>query len=182
VIREIVSVVRALKPAMGSPIQPLRRVPRATGAISLPLSIDRGLLAAEFDRALGEIEARWPDAPILDDGFADYVRAHLDGQRDLAERMPRLHLDELFLVWWAMRSPSGVAAFLEIYGHDLAKAIACVSSRFPHIDASTLLQRLMAELFDGEDPRATEFSGFGSLGAWVDVVATQTLLDVAHST
>lgn len=165
---------------MGTLLLPLRRVPRATVELSLPLSIDRGCLAAEFDRALAEIEARWPYAPILDEEFATYVRAHLDSERDLAARLSRLHIAELFLVWWAMRSPSGVAAFLEVYGHDLAKAIACVSSRFPHLDAATLLAHLMTELFDGDDPRAIEFTGFGSLGAWVDVVATQTLLDVAH--
>lgn len=167
---------------MGMPLQPLRRVPRATGELSLPPSIDRGVLAAEFDRALAEVEQRWPYAPVLDDGFAAYVCTHLGNERDLAGRISRLNIGELFLVWWALKSPSGVAAFLEVYGHDLAKAIACVSSRFPHVDAGTLLQRLMAELFDGEEPRAVEFSGFGSLGAWVDVVATQALLDAARAT
>ena len=166
---------------MGSQLQPLRRVPRATRELSLPLSIDQLCLAAEIDRALAEVEARWPEAPVASDAFLDYLRAHLEGERDLAQRISRLHIGELFLVWWAMSSPTGMAAFLATYGHDLAKAIACVSSRYPHLDTSSSLQHLMAELFGGEQPRATEFTGFGSLGAWVDVVATQALLDVAHA-
>jgi hypothetical protein len=165
---------------MVTTVLPLRRVPRATSEIRLAAP-DCTALSAEFDRALAAIEDRWPDAPVRDDAFAAHVRAHLEAERDLAARLPRLHITELFLVWWAMTSPGGMAAFLETYGHDLARTIAAVTSRFPALDARTLLGQLMDELFGGPDPRALEFSGFGSLGAWIDVVATQALLDVAHS-
>jgi hypothetical protein len=162
-------------------ILPLARVPRATCELALPPSVDPAALSAEFDRALAEIEERWPDAPVRDDAFAAHVRAHLGAERDLASRLPRLRITELFLAWWAMTAPGGVAAFLEVYGHDLARSIACVSSRFAHVDARGLLRHLIDELFDGPEPRALEFAGFGSLGAWLDVVATQALLDVAHA-
>lgn len=165
---------------MRATLPPLRTAPSGSGVLSLDTLIAMSSLSDEFERALAEVEARWSYAPIHDEGFADYLHAHLDAAGDLAGRISRLHIGELFLVWWAMKSPSGVAAFLETFGHDLARAIACVSSRFPHVDAGTLLHQLVAELFDGDDPRAVEFTGFGSLGAWVDVVATQTLLDAAH--
>lgn len=158
---------------------PMRRVARGSGEHALPRVIEQVALSAEFDRALEEIVARWPGAPVEDEAFAAYVRAHLDGERDLLGRLPRLRITELFLVWWALESPTGLAAFLATYGQDLANTIACVTTRFANLDARRLLDELMIELF-GDEPRALEYSGFGPLRAWLDVVAMQSLLDAAH--
>ena len=81
--------------------------------------------------------------------------------------------------WWAQTSPAGVAAFMATYGDALADAMACVTTRFAHLETRALLGELMIELF-GDDPRALEYTGFGSLRAWLDVVAMQSLLDAAH--
>ncbi len=152
-------------------IQPLRRIPRATrGSIPTPV-IDRAELSAEFDRALAEIEERWPDAPVRDDAFADYVRAHLDARPDLGERLTRPRIIDHFVVWWALSSPAGVAAFLGTFGHDLALNIGWITKRFGHVDPRPLMEHLVAELFAGAEPRSREFSGFGPLGAWLEVVA-----------
>ena len=158
---------------------PLRRVARGSGEIALPRAIEQVALSTEFDRALDEIHDRWPSAPVEDEAFAAYVRAHLDGEPDLLGRLPRLRISELFLVWWALESPTGVAAFLAAYGDDLANTIACVTTRYAHLHARRLLDELMIELF-GDEPRALEYSGFGSLRSWLDVVAMQSLLDAAH--
>lgn len=165
---------------MVTTVLPLRRVPRGTRELLLPRTVDRAALEAEFDRALAEVEERWPAAPVREAAFADYIRAHLGAERDLLARLPQLRIAELFLVWWAMQSPAGEAAFLEVYGHGLATSVACVTSRYGHVDARSLIEHMMGELF-GSDPRATEFSGFGSLRAWLDVVATQMFLDAAHA-
>jgi hypothetical protein len=161
---------------MVTTILPLRRAPRGTRS----LTVDRAELSAEFDRALAEIEEHWPDAPVRDDAFAAYVRAHLDAVPDLGARLTRLRIVDLFVVWWAMTSPAGVAAFLETFGQDLAHSIACITGRFRNVEPRSLMDQLIAELFSGAEPRGREFSGFGSLRAWIDVVATQTFLDVAH--
>ncbi len=96
-------------------------------------------------------------------------------------RLPRLRFEDLFLAWWAMTSPGGVAAFLEELRADLAREIACITSRFAGVDARMLLDDLMLELFDGAEPRIAEYSGFGSLRAWVEVVSTQIFLDRARA-
>ena len=142
--------------------------------------IDVAELSAEFDRALAEIEARWPDAPVRDDGFGAYVRAHLEAAPDLGARLTRLRIVDLFVVWWAMTSPAGVAAFLETFGHELAHNIACITGRFGQVDPRSLIERLIVELFTGAEPRGREFSGFGSLRAWIEVVATNSFLDVVN--
>lgn len=162
---------------MVTTILPLRRMPRGTFA---PV-IDRAELSAEFDRALAEIDEQWPDAPVRDDAFAAYVRAHLDATPDLGARLTRLRIIDLFVVWWAMTSPAGVAVFLETFGQDLAHNIACITGRFGHVEPRWLMDRLILELFTGAEPRGREFSGFGSLRAWIEVVATQTFLDAAHA-
>lgn len=142
--------------------------------------IDRAELSAEFDRALAVIEERWPDAPVRDDAFAAYVRAHLDAAPDLAARLTWSRIVDLFVVWWAMMSPAGVAAFLGSFGRELARDIGCITGRFDHVDPRSLMEQLLVELFTGAQPRGREFSGFGSLHAWIEVVAAQTFLDAAR--
>jgi hypothetical protein len=164
---------------MGTTFLPLRRAPRGTGRLTVPPPIDRAELSAEFDRALAEVEEHWPDAPVRDDAFGAYVRAHLDARPDLGARLTRLRIVDLFIVWWAMTSPAGVAAFLETFGHDLAHNIACITGRFTHVDPRSLIDQLIVDLFTGAEPRGREFSGLGSLHAWIEVVATQTFLDAA---
>ena len=152
---------------------------RAPRVPTIPPVIAQIELSAAFDRALPAIEERWPDAPVRDEAFADYVLAHVGTERDVA-RLPRLRVEDLFLAWWAMTSPGGVAAFLEAFHADLVREIACITSRFPDVDARMLLDELMLQLFDGDEPRIAEFSGFGSLRAWVEVVSTQIFLDRAR--
>lgn len=166
---------------MVTPIVRMRVVPRRTQAPTIPPTIEQAELSAAFDRALAAAEARWPDAPVRDAAFPDYVLGHVGSERDMA-RLPRLRFEDLFLAWWAMTAPGGVAAFLEEFHADLVREIACITSRFAGVDARMLLDDLMLELFDGAEPRIAEFSGFGSLRAWVEVVSTQIFLDRARST
>lgn len=164
---------------MATTMLPLLRAPRGTRGPMFAPVIDRAELSAEFDHALAAIEQRWPDAPVRDDAFSAYVRAHLDASPGLGSRLTRLRIVDLFVVWWAMTSPAGVAAFLATFGHELAHNIACITGRFGHVDARSLIDQLIAQLFTGAEPRGREFSGFGSLRAWIEVVATQAFLDVA---
>jgi hypothetical protein len=168
-----------LKQAMVTPIVRMRIAPRGTRPPTIPPIIEQAELCAAFDRALAAVEERWPEAPVRDAAFPDYVLGHVGAERDTA-RLPRLRFEDLFLAWWAMTAPGGVAAFLEEFHADLVREIACITSRFTDVDARMLLDDLMIELFDGDEPRIAEFTGFGSLRAWVEVVSTQIFLDRAR--
>ena len=144
---------------------------------SIPPLIDRIEVAAAFESGLAEVERRWPDAPVNADAFAAHVRAHVGAQRDLSGMLPRFRVDDLFLAWWAMTSPEGIAAFEYELGDDLRRII----SRFPRLDPDELMQLVRVKLFVGEDARIAEFSGFGSLRSWIDVVAAQVVIDAAHA-
>lgn len=161
---------------MGMQMDRMRSAPRGT----LAPTIEQAELCVAFDRALAAIEARWPHAPVRDAAFEEYVVGHVGSERDMG-RLPRLRFEDLFLAWWAMTTPGGVAAFLEEFHADLAREIACITSRFTCVDARMLLDDLMLELFDGTEPRIAEYAGFGSLRAWVEVVSTQIFLDRARS-
>jgi RNA polymerase sigma-70 factor (ECF subfamily) len=144
--------------------------------VTIPPIIDRIEVAAAFESGLLAAEARWPDAPVNAEAFAAYVRERVGTQRELSAMLPRLRVDDLFLAWWAMTSPEGIAAFERELGDDLHHLIV----RFPRFDASELMQALRVTLFVGDEPRIAEFSGFGSLRGWVNVVATRTFLDLAR--
>jgi len=159
----------------------LRRAPRGTRApLTIPPIIDRTELAAAFEHGLALVEQRWPAAPVTDPEFAAHVRAHVGTERDLSARLPRLRIEDLFLAWWAMTSSAGIDAFEEELGGDLARIVGCVTARFGDLDAGALMQLVLTRLFVGDQARISEFSGFGSLRAWVEVVVTQTLLDAAR--
>lgn len=153
----------------------LRRAPRGT---TLPPMTAQVELSAVFEQGLVAVEQRWPEAPVGEDAFAAYVRAHLDRERDLSRR---LHVEDLFLAWWAMTCPAGIDAFVAELGDTLAPILACFTTRFAHLEADSLMDLLLTRLFFGDDARIAEFSGFGSLRAWVEVVATQTFLEASRS-
>lgn len=166
---------------MVTPMFALRRAPRGTRSLTLPPIIDRTELSAAFEHALVAVEQRWPEAPVRDAAFAAHVRAHVGSERDLSARLPRLRIEELFLAWWAMTSPAGIDAFVAELRPTLAPILACFTSRFTHLDADGLIQLLLTRLFVGDDARIAEYSGFGSLPAWIEVVATQTFLEASRS-
>ena len=131
-----------------------------------------------FTDNLTAISARWPDAPHDGGGFADHVAERVARQAVPEQALARLHIEGLFLAWWAgTGAAAGIAAFEAEYAGELAR----IASRFPSLPADELLQRLRIKLFVGPPPKIHEYSGFGSLLAWLRVVAVRSFVDVARS-
>lgn len=131
-----------------------------------------------FTENLASIAARWPDAPHDGAGYAEHVAERLTRQAVPEQALARLHVEDLFLAWWAgTGAAAGIAAFEAAYAGELAR----IASRFPSLAADELLQRLRIKLFVGPPPKIAEYSGFGSLLAWLRVVAVRSFVDVARA-
>ena len=137
-------------------------------------------LRAALAAGLAAAAARWPDAPPADASFAQLLAGKLARQPRLAATLPRLRIDDLFLVWWALRDPDrGIPALWAAYTEDLERLVA----RFHRLDREELLQALRVKLFvagETAPPRLSTYSGFGFLQNWLRVLATRTFLDAAR--
>lgn len=123
------------------------------------------------------IAARWPAAPQAPE-FAEHVAACLARHADPAAVAVKLHLDELFLAWWAgTGSSEGLAAFEAEYGGELAR----IAARFRDLSRDELLQELRIRLFVGPEARIRDYTGAGPLLAWLRVVAVRRFVDLARS-
>lgn len=131
-----------------------------------------------FDDALAAIARRWPDAPRAGTGYADHVVDRLARQPAPEAALARLHPEDLFLAWWAgTGAAAGIAAFHAEYAAELAR----IAARFPKFPADELQQQLRIKLFVGSPPKIHDYSGFGSLLAWIRVVAVRSFVDVARA-
>ncbi|MBK7536388.1 MAG: sigma-70 family RNA polymerase sigma factor [Myxococcales bacterium] len=135
-------------------------------------ALAQGLVAAR---------ARWPHAPAADPSFAHLLGAKLADCPELAQALPRLRVEDLFLAWWAQRDAvHGVAALWAAYAPDVQALLA----RFHGLEREELEQTLRVKLFvDSETApaRLGSYSGFGFLQNWLRVLATRTFLDVART-
>jgi RNA polymerase sigma-70 factor (ECF subfamily) len=135
-------------------------------------------LHARFSDALAAIARRWPDAPHTVTGYAAHVADRLARQSDPDAALARLHPEELFLAWWA---GTGAAAGLTAFDAELGGEIARLAARFPQFPSDELIQMLRVKLFVGATPKIFEYSGFGSLLAWIRVVAVRSFVDAARA-
>jgi RNA polymerase sigma-70 factor (ECF subfamily) len=128
---------------------------------------------------LAAIAERWPEAPRDGIGFAEHVAERLAKQADPAAAVHRLHVEDLFLAWWAgTGAPAGIAAFEAEYASELSR----IASRFANLPANELAQQLRIKLFVGERPKIYDYAGFGALLAWIRVVAVRAFVDIARAT
>jgi RNA polymerase sigma-70 factor (ECF subfamily) len=135
-------------------------------------------LHARFTDALAHIARRWPDAPLAVAGYAAHVADRLARQADPDAALARLHAEELFLAWWAS---TGAAAGLNAFDAEFGGEIARLAARFPQFPSDELIQQLRVKLFVGAAPKILEYSGFGSLLAWIRVVAVRSFVDAARA-
>jgi RNA polymerase sigma-70 factor len=134
-------------------------------------------LAGLFQPGVASIGVRWPDAAIPAE-FADHVADCLARQSDPASAAARLHVDDLFVAWWASTGSSdGLAAFEAAYGDELAR----IAHRFRDQPSDELRQQLRIKLFVGPDARIRGYSGVGPLLAWLRVVAVRAFVDLVRS-
>ena len=133
-------------------------------------------LSPRLAEALPAIAARWPEAPRDLRGFADHLAAQL--ARRPNPELAKLHVDDLFLAWWAgTGDAAGIAAFETEHGSELAR----IAARFPKLPADELRQQIRIKLFVGAPPKIHDYAGFGSLLAWLRVVTVRSFVDTARA-
>lgn len=134
-------------------------------------------IATLFAPGVAAIATRWPGVTV-DPAFADHVAARLVAQKDPATAVAKLHIDDLFVAWWAGTGRSdGLAAFDVIYGSELDR----IAGRFRDLPRDELGQQLRIRLFVGDKAKILEYAGTGPLLAWLRVVAVRAFVDIARS-
>jgi len=132
-------------------------------------------LGGELDAGLEAVESRWPNAPLDDPAFADHLVERLLGRQ---AELARFQLADSFVAWWASTGASdGLAAFDAEYGSELRR----IAARFTGLAPDELQQQLRIKLFVGPSARIRDYSGFGSLLAWLRVVAVRAFVDIVRS-
>jgi len=156
-----------------------------TPAIARPVLDQDGL----GDRIAGELaaaRAKWPEAPITEQEFADALAVRLTAQagaKDLPTVVGRLRVEDLYLaLWCATGDARAIATFEQVHRADLDAALA----RFRRlaVTGDELRQTLRIKLFvrtDDRPPRIADYSGFGFLQNWLRVTALRALVDIARS-
>jgi len=129
---------------------------------------------------LGAARQAWPGLAFGDADFADFLRARVADGVDPQVGLEPLCSDDLYLAGACARGETAaIAAFQRSYAGELAAAFARLA--IGGSDPEDLRQQLLARLFvavDGRPPRIAEYSGQGSLRAWLKVVALRLRIDL----
>jgi RNA polymerase sigma-70 factor, ECF subfamily len=156
-------------------------IDRLAGALGdrYPAAAAAGL-AERLAAGVAAARARWPPAPAAGAASADHVAGRLAPHADLAAAVVRLHVEDLFLAWWASTGDSaGIAAFEAAFAEDVALLVR----RFHKLPAEDLRQRLRIKLFVGGPTAAPSihgYSGAGSLQGWLRVTAARSFVDASR--
>ncbi|MEZ4366593.1 MAG: zf-HC2 domain-containing protein [Kofleriaceae bacterium] len=135
---------------------------------------------AAIAEGLARARARWPAGPPPSDAFRAYLDAHLARRPDPVRHLDRLHVDDLYLAWWAGHRDDGITAFEGAFEADVARLLA----RFHRLSTDELRQRLRIRLFVGEGdagPAIQRYDGVGHLQNWVRITAARCFIDVARA-
>jgi len=134
-------------------------------------------VASLFAPGFAAIATRWPGVDV-DPAFAAHVASRLAAQKDPATAVTKLHVDDLFVAWWAgTGAREGLAAFDASYGSELDR----IAGRFRDLPRDELGQQLRIRLFVGGKAKILEYAGVGPLLAWLRVVAVRAFVDIARS-
>jgi RNA polymerase sigma-70 factor, ECF subfamily len=129
-------------------------------------------LVACVDRA----RAAWPEVRIEPELFITAIARYLPGDREPAEGLGTLHVEDLYLATaCAAGEPAALAAFERTCGPVIAHAIvAAGATSAERADLEQVVrQRLLVAPADDATPRIASYSARGTLGSWVRVVATR---------
>lgn len=121
----------------------------------------------------------WPSVALTDDGFINALHERAVADLDPITALTPLCTDDLYLACACARGDTAaLAAFQRSYGGELANAFARLTTGGS--DPEDLRQLLLTRLFvaaDGRPPKIAEYSGRGSLRAWLKVVALRLRID-----
>ena len=139
-------------------------------------------LHSRLVEASAAIAHRWPDAPNDLRAFEVHLATRLARQADPVAALAKLHVEDAFLAWWAGSGAApALAAFEAEHGGELAR----IAARFPSLAGDDLRQQLRIKLFVGEPGKPAkilDYTGAGSLLAWLRVVAVRAGVDATRAT
>lgn len=149
------------------------RFPSVTFAARPALEL---FLRARLDAA----RQAWPGLALGDADFVELLRTRIPADVDPATALAPLCSDDLYLACACARGETAaIAAFQRSYSGELAAAFARLA--IGGSDPEDLRQQLLTRLFvavDERPPRIAEYSGQGSLRAWLKVVALRLRIDL----
>lgn len=148
---------------------------RPTGLVAV---LDRAALDRLLQERLAAARAAWPGVDVDDVRFVDAVAARL-GDGEPAAEVAALCTDDLYLaIACGAGDAHAIAAFERRYAGELAAAFRSFAAHGSGGD--DLRQVLRERLFVGQagrPPRIAEFSGRGSLRAWLKIAAVRLRID-----
>ncbi len=134
--------------------------------------MDEGDLAELYERGV----TSWPELPLSVDAFRRAVDEHAKRASSDAPVVKREHAADFFL---AVACAEGVRGAADAFRRSVLVHVGSyVGSRAPAEDVEQLVAMRLLTQDVGARPKIAEYSGTGSLGAWVRVVATRIALNL----
>jgi RNA polymerase sigma-70 factor (ECF subfamily) len=136
--------------------------------------------AGPFRAAVARAHAAWPAGWAPAAAFVEHLRARLPAERDPAEALPELAVEDLYL---AFACALGVAPAVDAFARTILREVDAHVARF---DASAAFkdevrQALATRLLvaaPGEAPAIADYAGRAPLSAWVRIAAIRTALNL----
>jgi len=142
---------------------------------------------SDLERVASELVARgretWPAVRGVDDvQFVAHVARCIEGLENPAAALDELHGADMWLAFAAgMGNKAAIAAVDRQIAPVVQAATARMRGRVSHDDVAQLLrERLLVGRTDAP-PKILEYSGRGSLGAWMRISAIRTALNMTRS-
>jgi RNA polymerase sigma-70 factor (ECF subfamily) len=130
--------------------------------------------------AVARAHAAWPAGWVPDAAFLEHLSARLPADRDPADALPELAVEDLYL---AFACALGVAPALDAFARTLLAQVDAHVARFDPSAAfkDEVRQTLAAKLLvaaPGATPAIAEYAGRAPLSAWVRIAAIRTALNL----
>jgi RNA polymerase sigma-70 factor (ECF subfamily) len=143
-----------------------------------PSAAERAAVALRLSDGLAAGRARCPSSKLDASHWLTLVAGKLDPAEGLGRSLEGVHLDELFIVaGCVVKDRHCLEEFERFYGGIVSGAVARLGVDADARDEVT--QEVMAGLLvspDGEPPKLASYSGRGSLGSYLKVIATRAAL------
>lgn len=151
---------------------------RALSIESLQDAAEQSALEARLREGLEQARSKCPGARLSVESWLAYVASKLDPGIGLMHTLEGVHLDELYVVAGCLSGDrKSLELFEQLYGGVVSSTVAKL-----RIDADArdeVTQEVMSGLLvprSGEPAKLQNYSGRGSLGSYLKVIATRTAL------
>jgi RNA polymerase sigma-70 factor (ECF subfamily) len=137
-----------------------------------PVAVDGSLLRTVVDKG----RAQWPDLALAPEAFARHLGRHFPEEEPLGPWLERVRAGDLYLACACAEKAPGA---LDAFERRFLGAVPAILKRSGPRDAPAdeICQRLRERLFVG-DAKIADFSGRGSLAAWLEVVTLRVAMDM----